>query len=167
MPVFQSLGLYNISDGAIDSIIEKYMIKYEINGERGVTVICNTKVNVLVWSLFWLILLEIVNVTCKVLKYKVCRNNIFNFQRRNNFHSLVFTYMKTLNLLLLLLPCSFKYSFLFRKQNQKFALLGSGIIYFCFYIEKIFWEELMFIESKCSLSLKLESRRNTHRKLYL
>lgn len=56
VPVFQSLGLYNISDGAIDSIIEKYMIKYEINGERGVTVICNTKVNVLVWSLFWLIL---------------------------------------------------------------------------------------------------------------
>lgn len=48
MPVFQSLGLYNISDVAIDSIIEKYMIKYEINGERGVTVICNTKVNVLV-----------------------------------------------------------------------------------------------------------------------
>lgn len=48
MPFFQSLGLYNISDGAIHSIIEKYMIKYEINGERDVTIICNTKVNVLV-----------------------------------------------------------------------------------------------------------------------
>lgn len=46
MPVFQYLGLYNISDGAIHSIIEQYMIKYEINGERGVTVICNSKVNV-------------------------------------------------------------------------------------------------------------------------